>query len=53
MNLSHLSIQHCKRGVAPRAPTAEERKRAFYAVRPLPAANGYPWPHVQANSRRT
>lgn len=48
MNLAHLSLQHCHRGRAPHAPTADERKRAFYAVRQLPAGNSYPWPHLQA-----
>ncbi len=46
--LAFLSLQRCKRGEAPRAPTREERARAFYAMRPVPQGNNYRWQHLQA-----
>ena len=47
MNLAHLSLQRCPRGVTPRAPTNDERRRAFAALQ-RPQPNNYRWHHLEA-----
>ena len=37
--LAHLSLQHCRFGVAPQAPTNDDRVRAYRAALPVVHAN--------------
>jgi hypothetical protein len=42
--LTGLSIQHTRPGVAPAAPSNEDRARAFRNAQPVALANQFHWP---------
>lgn len=47
MELTRLSLQHCRPGVDPEWHTNEQRARAFRDALPVVLGNSYPWDHIK------
>lgn len=45
--LTRLSLQQCRPGFIPSAPTNQERLQAYRDTLPVVLANAHPWPHLE------